>query len=589
MQLRGLLVAGVATCGVLGCGLLGCGAGTPASELAKAPEFNPEGQTKCSVAASQSRPLIVEWPSTERGDLEAQARKGVVAVRYSGCEMQVLRGCTVPLRYEYTPFTRKDDQLSIHDADELYASVPIGAAKLEAKLERAGQLSVNMTVVGKLEAPAGAVDASSLTGNCDGVTHLVTGVTVGAFEFFAGAAAEVGAGVEVMGAGAGAKSIATRELLNRDGSRQACDAATTKDITPPEGCGAFLRLEVVPIATEALADRGEAPPAAERKAPTAKPVARKPLKPAAVTRLYDGGKWLSAVVKDGVLSLGSTSGFKRQQLRVRHPPSLTANRDGRVTALVVDSVGRGQRMTVRRGVIGNAWQPLPPGPKLAGRFVTIATSKDVLAAFVRDDNGRVQHIWQTKPGANSWSAWLDLGGQLAGDPVAYADASGRLHLFARSRSGELVHCAQSRAYGPWGKWTSLGAIEAAPAVVDRQGHHSVLAIHEGVLAERVDDRRGGWSDWQPVPTPGIDNPKQVLARAHTGAGLIVVQDGAGGFHFRSVSEPAWTAIPKRFAANASFAPGDDHHELAVFEPKGRLWVGAVTVSGFGGWREIPIR
>ena len=58
-------------------GLAGCGGSTAASELAKAPEFNPKGQTKCSIAASQARPLIVEWPSTDRGDLEAAAKKGV--------------------------------------------------------------------------------------------------------------------------------------------------------------------------------------------------------------------------------------------------------------------------------------------------------------------------------------------------------------------------------------------------------------------------------------------------------------------------------------------------------------------------------
>src|SRR4051794_24492206 len=39
----------------------------------KLPTFETPGQSKCSVTSSQSRPLIVEWPSADRGALEAQA------------------------------------------------------------------------------------------------------------------------------------------------------------------------------------------------------------------------------------------------------------------------------------------------------------------------------------------------------------------------------------------------------------------------------------------------------------------------------------------------------------------------------------
>ena len=49
----------------------------PARMPAAAPVFDPgPQQTKCSIAKSQSRPLIVEWPSADRADLEAQRLKG---------------------------------------------------------------------------------------------------------------------------------------------------------------------------------------------------------------------------------------------------------------------------------------------------------------------------------------------------------------------------------------------------------------------------------------------------------------------------------------------------------------------------------
>lgn len=59
------------------------------------PEYQPLDQTKCKVAASQRRPLIVEWPSADRAALEAQTRQGVVVVRYTGCEMEMLPSCRV--------------------------------------------------------------------------------------------------------------------------------------------------------------------------------------------------------------------------------------------------------------------------------------------------------------------------------------------------------------------------------------------------------------------------------------------------------------------------------------------------------------
>lgn len=224
-----------------------CAGQNAASRLAHPPDWKPEGQTKCSVESSQRRPLIVEWPSPDRGALEAQAKKGLVAVRYTGCEMEVLRQCKLPGTYGYTPVTRKADHIAIKNADELYASIPIHAAQFEAKLQQSGELDVNMTIVGSYEADRAAVRVDELSGNCKDATHFISAITAGAFEFSAGAAANVGGGASVGSLGAGADSTAEREVLNRDGYKAACDRATGSDKEPPDGCGALLRVEVVPL------------------------------------------------------------------------------------------------------------------------------------------------------------------------------------------------------------------------------------------------------------------------------------------------------------------------------------------------------
>jgi hypothetical protein len=264
---------------------LGCST-TPAGALAQPPAFEPKGQSKCAITKSQARPLIVEWPSADRGELEDRARRGLVAVRYVGCEMQIVPACRVPGSYAYSALSRKRDRVLMKDADDLYANIPVGAAKLEGKLAKLGELSVNMTIVGRYNADRDHVAEEELAGDCADATHVITALTAGAFEFLAGAEAEVGAGVDVGGAGVGARSRATRETLSQDGDEKACEQATDEDKKPPTGCRALLRIEVAPIARttraravpartpEAPAPEIEAPPPAAPPPAAAPPAAK---------------------------------------------------------------------------------------------------------------------------------------------------------------------------------------------------------------------------------------------------------------------------------------------------------------------------
>jgi hypothetical protein len=232
----GLLVAGAPAC-------------TPnLAATARAPELDRPGETKCGVKKSQSEPLVVEWPSAARAKLEALSRTGVVAVRYQGCEMEVLASCNAPGKYGYTAITPKHDHVAIKNEDDLYANIPLGAARLEGKLESAGELDVDMAIVGRFASDRAVVRADELQGpDCAKATHVVSALEVGAFDFYAGAGTSVGAGASALGAGGGGSAKASKELLNSDGRMSVCDGASTSDGKPPDGCGAILRLEVVPL------------------------------------------------------------------------------------------------------------------------------------------------------------------------------------------------------------------------------------------------------------------------------------------------------------------------------------------------------
>ncbi|MDP9324961.1 MAG: hypothetical protein M3O87_00300, partial [Candidatus Dormibacteraeota bacterium] len=68
------------------------------------------------------------------------------------------------------------------------------------------------------------------------------------------------------------------------------------------------------------------------------------------------------------------------------------------------------------------WYPL--GGLAAGK-VSMGTNGDGrLEAFVRGQDGTVQHIWQNSPGGG-WTSWWSLNGPAGGDPVVATNRDGR--------------------------------------------------------------------------------------------------------------------------------------------------------------------
>jgi hypothetical protein len=163
--------------------------------------------------------------------------------------MEILRSCQVPGHYAYTGVTRQDDRVKIKTTDELFAKVPIHAASLEAKLQKAGELTVDMSIVGTYTLDRGTVRVEELQGECARATHIISELTIGAFDFSAGASAQLSADANLVVAEATAKGGAERETLNRGGDRKACGKAGKQDASPPEGCGALIRVEVLPVLT----------------------------------------------------------------------------------------------------------------------------------------------------------------------------------------------------------------------------------------------------------------------------------------------------------------------------------------------------
>ncbi len=199
----------------------------------------------CKVAKDPLNPMVVEWPGTSKVDLEAASQQNVVIVSYKGCALKVLTGCTAKGKYDFVGTTPTRDEIVIGTNTDLYAQLPLGAAALKGELASGSSLRLEYVAVGQRVAKA----PSNLRGDCEGATHFVRSITVGAYQLDVQAGTAVGVGADVGPAGAGAKRREDVRRLRGAGDVSTCTASKAKG-----ECGAVLQLGLV-----ALPEGGEAP------------------------------------------------------------------------------------------------------------------------------------------------------------------------------------------------------------------------------------------------------------------------------------------------------------------------------------------
>ncbi len=197
---------------------VGCATLAPTSAPVLAPTGDPTPLAKCRVSASASSPLVTEWPASEKAHLESLARARAVAVQYSGCEMRIVDECRLPGAYVWRPTTLATDTLEIASADDLYAKLPLGAVSLEGELERSGRLAVRTTVAGQLHLDGGGADEAAQSGACAEATHVITAISVGAFQLLSGGAVAAGGGAGIVGG----RTERSESVMREAGTASAC-------------------------------------------------------------------------------------------------------------------------------------------------------------------------------------------------------------------------------------------------------------------------------------------------------------------------------------------------------------------------------
>jgi hypothetical protein len=191
-------------------------------------------QATCKIAKDPLNPMVIEWPGTSKVDFDIRSQEGLVAVSYAGCTLKVLPRCNIGGSYALKTVTPTRDSFQMTTATDLYARLPLAAATLKGELSSGTGLELDYVAVGQRRAEAAPKPG---TGECEGATHYVQTITVGAYTLDAKARTSLGAGVDVAQAGAGVGRAEGERRVRGSGDVDACSSK-------PEGasCMAIIQL-----------------------------------------------------------------------------------------------------------------------------------------------------------------------------------------------------------------------------------------------------------------------------------------------------------------------------------------------------------
>lgn len=226
----------------------GCGAGGAAQAVRPdAPTAGSAlGEAPCRDVKTGGEPLVVDWKTEQRGDLEVAMKEGVAVVAYSCQGIKLLKDCHINGQYGFIGMTRREEVVRLDNSDEVKANLPLSGGAIGGELSRGATLDVAMVLVGKRRTTWSGPTKDDLVGSCDGATHYVRGATVGAFALDTGTRAKVRAAAELF-VSASAASESKKSVRNADGDPKECQKADPDADKPPSQCGAPVRLVLAPI------------------------------------------------------------------------------------------------------------------------------------------------------------------------------------------------------------------------------------------------------------------------------------------------------------------------------------------------------
>ncbi|MEJ7728422.1 MAG: hypothetical protein WKG00_04325 [Polyangiaceae bacterium] len=224
------------------------------------------GANKCSPE-NHERPFVIEWDATDMSSFEARTATDVVVVKYEGCNMRVLDGCSNDSirgangAYKVPEWTGGSlEKIDIASEGELYAKLPLGAAELGGRVKGGEKFHMEYYVSGTRTATRAAVYEKELANNpaCRGATHFVYAYNLGAFALGSVKSLEGSVDASLWGFGAGGKHGKKNDAEKHGGDLAKCTGDSAREVS---SCKMPIRLTLRPI------DKGDNPDVQAAKAP----------------------------------------------------------------------------------------------------------------------------------------------------------------------------------------------------------------------------------------------------------------------------------------------------------------------------------
>jgi hypothetical protein len=201
----------------------------------------------CQSATDRNNPIIVEWPATQKVELESVASHGIVVVNFQGCKLTVLSRCQASGAYKFEATTPQRDGIDVKDEDDLFAKLPVASQALRAELASGKALKLDYVLVGRRMTDASAPE---MNGDCAGATHFVKTIALGAYDMKTAARASGGAGIDIGIVQMGGDSKSERNRARSSGNVDGCAQKTDIDESNVRsaGCSAPVQLGLEPLA-----------------------------------------------------------------------------------------------------------------------------------------------------------------------------------------------------------------------------------------------------------------------------------------------------------------------------------------------------
>ncbi len=172
---------------ILATAQFGCGPPLPPSALPQLPAAKIEPFV-CGPHEPHCEPLMVDQPAAVRTDLGEIMTNGVAVVAVEGSSLRLLTGCKAEGAYGFLRQASEATVRQIDSADQLAVNLPTIAAAVGASVtadfQRGGALDLATKIVGRKVTTRTRATPGDLVGGtaaCEGATHFVHAVEVGAF------------------------------------------------------------------------------------------------------------------------------------------------------------------------------------------------------------------------------------------------------------------------------------------------------------------------------------------------------------------------------------------------------------------------